>query len=645
MCGITGFWGPIGHKDESEQELRRMMRVLAHRGPDGDGVWYDPEVGIGLAHRRLAVVDLSSAGQQPMHSRCGRWVVSYNGEIYSAEALRHALAARHGATFNGHSDTEALVEALAAWGLESTLPRLNGMFAFAAFDRQQKKLHLVRDRLGIKPLYYGRLGSRWVFASELGAIRVAAPTAPAIDRAALANYFRFGTVHGSRSIFKGVYRLQPGTRVELTADKSASTDRYWSVPVAAPLAQPTESNYADSLGQLRYRLRAAVESRLITDVPLGAFLSGGIDSSLLVALMQSMTTQPVKTFTIGFSSSSYDESTSAKAVAKFLKTDHTELIVSPLEAQTAISELAGIWDEPFADSSQIPTYLVSQLARKSVTVAISGDGADELFGGYNRHIWAPRVQKRAGFLPHAARSALASLLQSLSPSNWDHLYASIERAIPNRLRMRLAGDKIHKLARLLRARTSDAAYLALCSQWDCPLKIVRGATEEAQPWASTSDVINGVFAEQMMRLDLLNYLPDDILTKVDRASMAVGLEVRVPYLDHQLVEFATQLPLAHRIRNGVGKALLRDLLSEHLPRSLFERPKMGFGVPLGDWLRKPLLRSWGEELLCSARLRREGWIDPIPVRTLWKAHQSGRVNAEHRLWPVLAFQSWLENRK
>lgn len=609
-----------------------MALALQHRGPDDTDLW--SEAGIALAHRRLSIIDLSPQGRQPMRSADGRYVATYNGEIYNYEALRAALEKEGRAPpWRGHSDTEVLLAAISAWGFESTLERLTGMFALAVWDRAERTLLLARDRLGEKPLYYGWAGSAFAFASELKAFRACAGFEARVNREALALYARYAYVPAPWSIYEGIRKLPAGAFVavsprHLEERRVGAPARYWSLPdvVRKAKANPFTGSEAEAVDALQGVLGAAVAGQMVSDVPLGAFLSGGIDSSLVVALMQKASRQPVKTFTIGFHEAQYDEAGHAKAVAAHLGTAHTELTVAPREAMDVIPRLPGIYDEPFADSSQIPTFLVAQLARRHVTVSLSGDGGDELFGGYNRYSWARRVER----IPGALRSVAAGAIAALGPAAWSAI-------LP--LRVAQPADKLHKLGRILGARDREALYEKLVSLWhENP---VLGAP--ALPGiAGRCEAVEGLaFEERMMYLDALTYLPDDILAKVDRAAMAVSLETRVPMLDHRVVEFAWRLPLGMKIADGKGKHLLRTLLARHVPRALFERPKMGFAVPLEDWLRGEL-REWAEALLDEKRLAREGYFDPAPVRRHWKEHLSGARNWQHPLWVVLMFGAWLE---
>jgi asparagine synthase (glutamine-hydrolysing) len=633
MCGIAGF---IDYRKRfAGEEMRDLARAMAceveHRGPDDSGEWIDAEAGIALGHRRLSIIDLSPLGSQPMVSHSGRFVIAYNGEVYNFPALRRELEA-DGIPFKGNSDTEVILAAFELWGVEKAVTRFNGMFAFALWDRRERELHLVRDRLGIKPLYYGRIDGSMLFASELKAMRRHPSFKPEIDRDVLALFFRFNYIPEPWSIYKGIRKLPPGTLVTFRVDGGEEGPRpYWSAAEAVErgLADPFNGSEDEALEELEALLRDSVKMRMISDVPLGALLSGGIDSSLVSSLMQAEASGRIKTFTIGFESADYNEAEDARAVAAHLGTDHTELYVSPGDALAVIPEMPKIYDEPFSDSSQIPTCLVSRLVRKHVTVCLSGDGGDELFGGYNRHVWLERIRKGVGRLPRALRAALALGIKALPPRSWDAVYRTAGRILPGDHRQRTPGEKLHKLAGILPVRGADAMYYAALSVFVTQKELHPGIRE---------------FPHKMMFLDLIGYLPGDILTKVDRASMAVSLELRVPYLDHRVVEFAWRLPLDFKIKNGVGKRPLRRLLHRHVPRELVDRPKAGFGAPIVDWLRGPL-REWAEELLDEGRLRREGFIEPGPVRKKWRQHLSGRRNWQYHLWDVLMFQAWYEAQR
>jgi asparagine synthase (glutamine-hydrolysing) len=620
-----------------------MTDRLAHRGPDDHGAWIDAAAGIGLGFRRLAILDLSPAGHQPMISASGRFVITFNGEIYNFAELRTTLEG-HGVRFRGHSDTEVIVEAVDRWGVAAVLPQLWGMFALALWDRERRVLAIARDRLGKKPLYYGRCGDTWLFGSELKALRAHPSFAAPIDRDALAAYLRFGYVPGPRSIHAGVAKLPAGSWCELADGVEAVPRAYWSARevARAGFGSPravTDEAAADELDAL---LRDAVARRMVADVPLGAFLSGGLDSSTVVALMQAQSTRPVKTFTIGFAVEGYDEAQAARAVAQHLGTEHTELYVTPEEARAVIPRLPAIYDEPFADSSQIPTLLVAGLARRHVTVALSGDGGDELFAGYTRYTWAEDIWRRVGRLPSPVRGALAAGLRGVSPAAWDMLHDALRRvtAGPG---VTHAGDKIHKLAAIVGAASPDDLYRRLVSQWQNPAAlVVRGREvptllDDASVEPEFTD-----FTARMMFLDLVTYLPEDILVKVDRATMAVSLEGRCPLLDHRLVEFAWRLPMSLKRRDGTGKWLLRRVLHRYVPAPLVERPKMGFGIPIDHWLRGPL-RDWADALLDARRLRDDGFLLPDPVQRAWREHLSGQRNHQYKLWAVLMFQAWLDH--
>jgi asparagine synthase (glutamine-hydrolysing) len=648
MCGITGFFAPRRSGTDLQPVVSRMAATLAHRGPDEQRVWTDDAAGCALGHRRLSIIDLSTHGAQPMHSACGRYVIVFNGEIYNHRLLQDELA-RAGAApaWRGHSDTEIMLAAIAHWGLHDAVCRFTGMFAFALWDRHTRTLALARDRTGEKPLYYGWLGDSFVFASELKALRVHPAWQGDIDRAALTLFMRHAYVPAPYSIYRGIHKLTPGTILTLPAATPANTlpepQAYWQATTvaAAGLQAPFAGDEAAALAELDSRLRTAIAGQMIADVPLGAFLSGGIDSSTVVALMQAQSTTPVRTFTIGFAEDAYDEARHAAAVARHLHTDHSELYLSAGDALEVVPLLPAMYDEPFADSSQIPTHLVARMARTQVKVCLSGDGGDEMFGGYTRHLWTGELWRRLQRYPSTLRSALARLLAGVPPAAWDHLLGALAPLLPRRLRQSHAGDKLHKLAGVLDAAGPADIYRRLTSQWQAPAAVVIDgvepavAADEAAVWHN-----GGTVAEKQMLLDLMTYLPDDILVKIDRAAMSVSLETRVPMLDHQVIEFAWRLPLSMKIRNGQGKWLLRQLLGRYVPPALFERPKSGFGVPLEHWLRGPL-KDWAGDLLAPARLQREGYLHAAPISRLWHEHLSGRYNHQHALWNALMFEAWL----
>jgi asparagine synthase (glutamine-hydrolysing) len=638
MCGIAGFVDLERRSGSQELEALAgaMAGRLAHRGPDGGGVFVDAEHGVAFGHTRLAIIDLSPAGAQPMRSACGRCVLTFNGEIYNAAELRADLE-RAGRRFRGHSDTEVLVEACAEWGVAATVKRLIGMFAFALWDWRERRLSLVRDPLGIKPLYWGRQNGRIIFASELKAFEALPDWQPELDRDALAAYFRLAYVPTPHSIYRGIHKLAPGHVATVGADGTVQTSAYWSLEAAAERGQaaPLEMSDGEACDALEDLLGDAVGRCLVSDVPLGAFLSGGIDSSTVAAMMRAKSNAAVRTYSIGFDQTGYDEAPHARAVAAALGTEHTELYVSPAEALRVIPDLPQIYDEPFADSSQIPTYLLSKLTREHVTVALSGDGGDELFAGYTRHRFARVLSK----VPGGFGRVLGCGLGVAGPAVWDRLF----RLVPSGKRPGLVGDKMQKVALML-GQGSEGAYRSLVSAWDEPESIVRGANE-ARGAIFDPEIARALpdGLARMQYLDTLTYLPDDILTKVDRASMAVALEVRVPILDHRLVEFSWRLPARFKLRRGQGKWLLRQVLYRHVPKHLVERPKAGFAVPIGSWLRGPL-RDWAEELLSERRLGAGGLLDPAPIRARWREHLDGHRNWHASLWTVLMFQAWREPR-
>jgi len=637
-----------------------MAQTIRYRGPDDSGFWCDERVGIGLGHARLSILDLSPEGHQPMVSVTGRFVLSYNGEVYNFHELRVELE-QEGAKFRGHSDTEVMLAAFEAWGIEKAVQRFIGMFAFALWDRETQILSLGRDRLGIKPLYYGWTAGMFAFGSELKVFEQISGCDRSINRDSLTAFLRYAYVPEPWSIYNHIYKLPAGCLFSITPEQARARQgfsphpddrqatwrpmRYWSAKsvIEAGVGSSFEGSEEEAIEQLDRLLRDAIKLRMIADVPLGAFLSGGVDSSVVVALMQVQSATPVKTFTIGFQEEDYNEAIYASAVAKHLGTEHTELYVTPAEARAVIPRLPEMYDEPFADSSQVPTFLVSQLARKHVTVALSGDGGDELFAGYNRYFWGRQLWKRVSWLPQPMRRVMAEGIQSVSPSIFDRVsksLGSLGGAMPS------FGDKLHKLAEILAMKDPQTMYHGLVSIWKNAAQVVIDGREplttltNRQHWARLND-----FTLQMMALDLTTYLPDDILAKVDRASMAVSLEARVPLIDHRVVEFAWRLPLSMKIKNEQeGKWILRQVLYRYVPRTLIERPKMGFGIPIGYWLRGPL-REWAEDLLDETRLTREGYFHPMPIREKWREHLSGQRNWQYLLWNVLMFQSWLTSHE
>ena len=648
MCGITGFID-LSYKYDTEalEELATSMAdKIQHRGPDAQGIWVDPEVGIALGFRRLAILDLTPTGDQPMVSADGRYVIVFNGEVYNFAELRSKLEAL-GHSFRGRSDTEVMLAAFCQWGVEAAVKQFNGMFSFALWDRKERNLYLVRDRLGIKPLYYGRMGSTFLFGSELKSLRAHPAFKADIDRNVLALFLRHNYIPAPHSIYRDIYKLKPGTILVVNTNTSQpddTTTAYWSAKDIAEVGtrEPFQGTEEEAAEELDHLLRESIRLRMIADVPLGAFLSGGVDSSTVVALMQAQSDRPVRTFTIGFHEADYNEAQFANAIAMHLGTEHTELYVTPEEAQAVIPKLPTLYDEPFSDSSQVPTFLISELTRRFVTVSLSGDGGDELFGGYNRYFRGRRFQLSARWLPGPIRKVLFKLVDSVPAKSWQSIATILDKTIPSTSAIPQLGDKVQKLAGIINLDTPEQFYYHLISHWKDPTSVVLGANEplttvtDCSQWAQVPD-----FTRWMMFLDLVTYLPDDILVKVDRASMGVSLEARVPLLDdHRVVEFAWSLPLSMKIRRGKSKWLLRQVLYQYVPRSLIERPKMGFGVPIDVWLRGPL-REWAESLLDERRLRQEGFFNPSPIRHKWAEHLEGKRNWHYHLWDVLMFQAWL----
>jgi asparagine synthase (glutamine-hydrolysing) len=634
MCGLTGLVAAEATSDELTGNVRRMCDALVHRGPDDSGEWIDAESGVALGFRRLAILDLTGAGHQPMASPSGRYIATLNGEIYNFEELRRELDV----PWRGHSDTEVMLAAFDAWGVHEALRRLTGMFAIAVWDRTLRQLRLIRDRMGVKPLYYGFMGNTFMYASELKALRRHPRFEGRIDRGALQLYMRYMYVPAPWSIYEGVFKLMPGTMLTFDpATRAIETTTYWSVRDAAVrgIEQRFRGSEEEASHELETRLREAVRLRMVADVPLGVFLSGGVDSSLVTALMQAESAVPVRTFTIGFTEAAYDEAGFAAAVARHLGTNHTELHLTPDDVVSVIPKLPSMYDEPFADSSQIPTHLVAQLARRHVTVALSGDGGDELFGGYTRYFIGQKLFQRLAAFPRSMRPVLGRMLTSVPPRVWDRILAPV-------IRQPRPGERVHKVARVLAADDSDAMYFELVSHWS---NVVIGGEEAVSPladrsaWPPLEDPV-----ERMMYFDQVSYLPDDLLTKVDRASMAVSLEAREPLLDHHLVEFAWTLPLSMKVHKGKGKRVLRRVLDRYVPRPLIDRPKMGFGMPLEDWLRGRL-RDWAESLLDASAIRAGGLLDPGPIREKWDEHVAGKGEWKHHLWAVLMFQAWLSNER
>ncbi len=645
MCGFTGFLNSSSRDLNWHEDLEAMNSTLKHRGPNDQGIWFDAQAGIGLAHRRLSILDLSPQGHQPMISASDRYVIVFNGEIYNFEALRQQLTSSQ---WQGHSDTEVMLAAIEQWGVEKAVSQFIGMFAFALWDKKDRLLHLVRDRLGIKPLYYGWQGNSFLFGSELKALKANSAFKNEVDRNSLALLMRHNYIPAPYSIYQNICKLLPGHILTLDTKNPNTTPNpvpYWSAKEMQEQksANPFTGSEEEAINQLDIILRDAVKMRMISDVPLGAFLSGGIDSSTVVALMQAQSDRPVKTFSIGFFEDEYNEAQHANLVAKHLGTDHTELYVSPQQAMDVIPRLPTLYDEPFSDSSQIPTFLVSELARENVTVSLSGDGGDELFCGYSRYNTCQDIWKMIGWMPTRIRKIFAGLITSVPIGIYNKGFGALSPIFSKYGHEGPVGDKLYKLSEVLAMESTKALYLRLMSHWKDPASLVIGALEEPPtpfsngvPWGEKSDLF-----QKMMLLDTITYLPDDILTKVDRASMGVSLEARVPLLDHRVAEFAWRIPLEMKIKNGQNKWLLRQVLYKYVPKKLIERPKMGFGVPVDSWLRGPL-RDWAEELLSENRLQQEGFFHPQPIRQKWSEHLSGKRDWNFYLWDVLMFQAWLE---
>ena len=653
MCGITGFIDTSRQtkSDGLSARVIRMADTLRHRGPDDNGTWIDSETGVALGHRRLSIIDLSPEGHQPMVSACGRYVITFNGEIYNYHQIRKELEGSAGcAQWRGHSDTEVMLEAIRQWGLKKAVQAFNGMFAFGLWDRKQRSLALARDRFGEKPLYYGWMAKTFLFGSELKALRAHPDFDGEINRDVLALYLRHNYIPAPYSIYKNIYKLSPGTILTLHTTKkeeALETSPYWFMKDVAEHGanNPFQGSDEEAVSQLDKLLREAVKIRMEADVPLGAFLSGGIDSSLIVSLMQAQSSRPVKTFSIGFHEKTHNEAPYAKAVAKHLGTDHNELYVTSEEAMAVIPRLPVIYDEPFSDSSQIPTLLVAGLARKFVTVSLSGDGGDEIFGGYNRYFAMRTMLKILGWMPKGFRKFTSKMITLLSPSAWESIYKKTYPILPERFKLLNPGEKIYKLAQILSMEHPEEIYMSLISHFKDPTSIVLNSHEpptaltDHTQWPNISD-----FTQRMMYFDTITYLPGDILAKVDRASMAVSLESRIPMLDHRLAEFVWQIPLSMKIRGSSTKWISRQLLYNYVPRELIERPKMGFALPFGDWLRTGL-RDWTENLLDEKRLQRDGLFDPRSIRRMWLEHLEGKYNWQYHLWDVLMFQAWLDENK
>ncbi len=652
MCGFVGFLRPGGiNKDYGISAVKAMAQTLSHRGPDDSGEWLDQEAGLVFAHRRLSILDLSDAGHQPMLSPQGRYVIVFNGEIYNHLELRRDLEKLNGVfNWRGHSDTETLLAAIERWGIVETLARCIGMFAFALWDCFEKRLTLARDRFGEKPLYYGWQRDSFLFGSELKAFRVHSDFVGELDRNSLCLFFRHKYVPAPYSIYKNIYKLKPGTYVEIENVGSGkycvgTPKEYWSLKSVAEqgLASPFCGSDHEAISALEKKLRCAIESQMVADVPLGAFLSGGVDSSTVVALMQQLSNQPIRTFSIGFPDGNYNEANYAAAVAKHLGTSHTELYVTGKEAIDVISLLPSLYDEPFSDSSQIPTYLVANLAKQNVKVALSGDGGDELFCGYERYFWGESIWHSLARIPDSLRARMGGGLNGASNAMALPFLREIGGMLLGKERYSALVEKFQKAGDVMEVTSPEDIYRRLVSHWKAPNKVVLGGEEYSTPLTQPLAWLkNGDFKERMMYLDGVTYLCDDVLAKVDRAAMGVSLETRVPLLDKRVVEFAWSLPLSLKVRGKHGKWILRQVLYKYVPRELIERKKMGFGAPIGTWLRTSL-RDWAEDLLAEQRIKQAGFLNPSPIRRKWEEHLKGKQNWQYYLWDVLMFQCWLSS--
>ena len=656
MCGIAGYL----RLNPTETIAKNMVDALIHRGPDDSGIWCDKQAGIALAHQRLAIVDLSPEGHQPMSSSDGRYVIAFNGEVYNHVQLRTELK---GIQWRGHSDTEVILAAISTWGLESALAKFIGMFAIALWDKKEQLLHLIRDRMGEKPLYYGWVNNAFVFGSELKALKQFPHFENPINRDALALYLRHNYIPTPFSIYQDIYKLPAGCRLSLSLDnaqqvpenysaqapfnfKGLKLEQWWSLSDVVTSGQNNvieDKNHAFKL--LETQLRESIHLQSQADVPLGAFLSGGIDSSLIAALMQAESSTAINTFTIGFNEPRYNEAEYALAISKHLGTHHNEFYINAKQCLEVIEKLPNLYDEPFADASQIPTYLVCSEAKKHLTVALSGDAGDELFCGYNRYFWVRRIWQKISWLPRPTRLLFSKIIYALPFHYWDYLYHFLESILPTKFHLSLVGEKLHKIAEILAsANNMESIFYNLISEWKNPNDIVLNAHEPITLLNYKHPPLLENIEDKMMYWDTMGYLSDDILVKVDRAAMGTSLETRTPFLDHRVVELAWKMPLSFKYDQGIGKYPLRQILYQYVPQKLLERPKQGFSIPLADWLRNDL-RDWAEALLDETRLDQEGFFNPKPIRQRWQEHLSGQRNWEHSLWSILMFQAWLENNK
>jgi asparagine synthase (glutamine-hydrolysing) len=648
MCGLAGFVGGDLSIEAEKELLKLMTDKISHRGPDGEGLFFDENFRVGLAHRRLAIVDLTPDGAQPMTSGDKRFVITFNGEIYNYLELRAELEAK-GAKFRGTSDTEVMIAAFSEWGLVNATKRFNGMFAFTLWDREERSVSLVRDRLGVKPLYYGYFGGRLIFASEikplLALLKKLGIGTPSIDRGALSAFMRYNYIPTPLSIFTGIKKLPQGSILTLPRDEISEKtliqpQHYWNVVDVATkgFSNPSTATYGDIVNEVEELLSDAIRLRMRADVPVGAFLSSGLDSSMVVALMQKSSSRPVKTFTIGVNDEEENEAIVAKEIAKILGTEHQEIYLDWPDAMKLVPSLPKIYDEPFADFSQIPTYIVSRLAREQVTVSLSGDGGDELFGGYNRYIWTENIWSKLQYVPRLFRRGLKHLLRLLTVEQWDALYPRIISLLPARMRVSLPGHKFHKLARVLEASDRATLYNQMLTQWEPTEVVVNGYDVPTEAPASFDNL---TLLQYMILQDLMRYLPDDILVKFDRATMAVGLEGREPLLDYRLVEYMISVPDRYKINSLERKPILRSILKKYLPQEIIDRPKRGFSIPVDSWLRTGL-KEWGSDLINSDRIKKEGYLIGDAVKKRWDEHLKGTHNWQYPLWNILMFQAWLD---
>ena len=649
MCGITGFISPYLSKNSFQKNIECMTNKLEHRGPDDEGVWFDSDFGVALGHSRLSIIDLSIAGGQPMISACQRYYIVFNGEIYNHNSLRQELP--ESIRWLGHSDTETLINAISKWGLKRTLRKILGMFAFALWDREQKKLTLVRDRLGEKPLYFGFKGNTMLFGSELKSIEAFPGTPLEVSRDSLEIYLRYGYVPAPYSIYKGIHKLSPGNFIEFSIEnvktkKIPKSSTYWSFESIVKKQNYNQfiGSEIDATNQLDNLLKKSISGQLLGDVALGAFLSSGIDSSTVVSLMQHQSSNPINTFTIGFKEFGYDESKSAKKISSYLGTKHCELFLTPNDALNIIPSLPRIYDEPFSDVSQIPTFLISQFASNNVKVCLSGDGGDELFCGYSRHIAGPRIWRILKNIPFKLRKIISNFIQKIPPSRWDDFYYMCEVFLPKHLRINFPGIKIYKLSDLIKYDTLYEVYLSLISSWSSPQEIILNENQNKEfDDVEFRNIKFGDTHHQMMCMDTLNYLPNDILVKIDRAAMASSLETRLPFLDHRIIEFAWKTPLNMKLKDNRSKWLLRQVLKRYLPENLIEGPKKGFSVPIAEWLKGPL-KHWADDLLDEDLIFSQNYFSAKPIKIKWEEHLSGKQDWSKQLWTILMFQSWLQKK-